>query len=289
VTARQQSLEAWRESTDALFEWWRAVGVVPAPDDQGLAPDFRASVLFEALAHPDAVPSLRETVRRMWFQVEAWFAHVPHCEWLRDETTAEPLAKELPGWLAADVVECLAALAAISYRPVDLRPWLRAMPHSSDERAWRRERDLLRAQVAPSWPVMSRTIDTPPSPVVTELPVPPLVLDQAHLAVLRHGLDRRDMDEKWMWQLEGETLRLWRSWTGRLVFEAHLGPHGVNARHVDRLRIYGQTHWSPRQAAIVFCTVVLFGVRFAAAGAPRYVPQIVKPCKKSNPDEPRPT
>lgn len=47
-------------------------------------------------------------------------------------------------------------------------------------------------------------------------------LDPEELGLLREGLWPRDMDDRWVIWLEGDTLRCWRSWTGSCIYEAQV-------------------------------------------------------------------
>ncbi len=190
-----------------------------------------------------------------------------HIELLRDSgTVASPLAAALPDWLAADLVEALIELARLSADPVDVRPLLRALPTSAGHAAWEHEANLFRARAAPSWPAMTHT-PSPPDDAGREVPAPPLVLDEAHLSVLRRGLGRVDMDIRWTWCLDDEVLRLWRNWTDRLVFEAHLEPHSATTRHVSSLRVHGQDDMAADRAGTLLVSVALTGITFAIGGA----------------------
>lgn len=46
----------------------------------------------------------------------------------------------------------------------------------------------------------------------------------AEVVLLQRGFWPRDMDDRWVIWLEGDTLRCWRSWTRTCLYEALLSP-----------------------------------------------------------------
>lgn len=59
----------------------------------------------------------------------------------------------------------------------------------------------------------------------------------SELACLREGIWPRDIDDRWMFWLYGQTLRCWRSWTTLCIYEAEVEKLGSNGGRITVLRV----------------------------------------------------
>ncbi|MEV6965180.1 hypothetical protein AB0M47_08670 [Hamadaea sp. NPDC051192] len=81
--------------------------------------------------------------------------------------------------------------------------------------------------------------------LMAEVPrMPSLKLHADTLSLLRDGLGHHEIEVKWLGQLDQQgTLRLWRSWTGHLMYEAivTIADAGIGTVTVTGLRVERDT------------------------------------------------